>query len=112
MLGEKLLLNFFLDHVRTEYGEIVNYSEIPNGKDEIDDVWNKSNNEKVSDKKHGKYHNFLLTDNDRSLIISRKISRNLKESFPNHKQKHNLSIKLWHEVNTKKLEYFLVDKKQ
>ena len=30
-----------LDHVRFEYGKIVNSSDISNG-DEIDDVWNKS----------------------------------------------------------------------
>ena len=46
------------------------------------------------------------------MSISRKISRNLKENFPNHKRKHNVSLKLWHEVNTKKLEYFLADNKQ
>ena len=38
------------DNVQTEYGEIVNASEISNGKYEIDDVWNKSDNEKVPDK--------------------------------------------------------------
>ena len=30
-----------LDHVQFEYGKIVNSSDISNG-DEIDDVWNKS----------------------------------------------------------------------
>ena len=39
-----------LDHVQTEYGEIVNASEISNGKDEIDDVWNEYIREKVPDK--------------------------------------------------------------
>ena len=38
------------NHLRTEYGEIINASEIPNGKDEIDDVWNESGNEEVPDK--------------------------------------------------------------
>ena len=37
-------------HVRTEYGEIVNSSEISNSKDEIDDVWGESNNDNVPDK--------------------------------------------------------------
>ena len=47
-LGETLLsFQKKLDHVRTEYVEIVNASKISKGKDEIDDVWNESNNEKV-----------------------------------------------------------------
>ena len=37
----------------------------------------------------------MLSDNDRSLIISRNISRNLKEYFPNHKRKHNVSLVSW-----------------
>ena len=48
-----------------------------NGKYEIGDVLNESNNENVPDKKRGKYHNILLTDDDRSLSISRNITRNL-----------------------------------
>ena len=64
------------------------------------------------DFKSGKYHNSLLTDDDKSLSVSRNFSNNFKEKFPNHKRKHNMSLKLWHEVNTKKLEYFLVDNKQ
>ena len=36
--------------VQLEYVEIVNFYEISNGKDEIDDVWNESKNEKVRDK--------------------------------------------------------------
>ena len=35
--------------VWSEYGEIVNASEISNGIYEIDDVWNESDNEKFSD---------------------------------------------------------------
>ena len=54
----------------------------------------------------------MLTGGDISLSVSRKFSDNLKENFLNHKQKHNVSLKLWHEVNTKKLDYFLVDNKQ
>ena len=38
---EKHYFPFFLsDHIRTEYGEIVNVSEISNGKYEIDHAWN------------------------------------------------------------------------
>ena len=39
-----------LDHVRTEYEEIVNAYKISNGKYEIDDFWDQSENEKVLDK--------------------------------------------------------------
>ena len=46
------------------------------------------------------------------MSVSRNFSNNFKEKFPNHKRKHNMSLKLWHEVNTKELEYFLVDNKQ
>ena len=66
-----------LDHVRTAYGEIINAPEISNGKDEIDHVWNESDNENFPDKKSGKYHNIFLTDYDRRLIITRNISRDL-----------------------------------
>ena len=31
--------------------------------------------------------------------------------FQNNKGTHNVSINLWHEVNTKKHDYFMVDKK-
>ena len=40
-----------LYRVLTEYREIVNASEISNGKDEIDYIWNESNNETFPDKK-------------------------------------------------------------
>ena len=40
-----------LDHFGSEYGEIVNDSEISNSIDEIYDVWNKSDNENIPDKK-------------------------------------------------------------
>ena len=36
--------------VRSEYGEILNASEISNGIYEIDDLWNESVNENVHDK--------------------------------------------------------------
>ena len=54
----------------------------------------------------------MLTDDDRRLSVSRNFSKNLKGNFPNHKQEHNASLKLWHEVNTKTFEYFLVNKKK
>ena len=101
-----------LDHIHTDYGEIINASEISNGKYEIDYVWNESNNEKVPHIKSGRYHNIFLTDDDRSLSISRNFSSILKENFPNHKRKHNLSITLWHELNIKKPEFFLNNKRE
>ena len=63
-------------------------------------------------KKRGKYYNSLITDDERILSILRNIYSDLKENFPNHKQKHNVSLKLWHEVNTKNIEHLLVDNKQ
>ena len=48
LLGETLFSFFLrLDNVRSEYGEIVNASEIPNNIDEIDDFWNESYNDNV-----------------------------------------------------------------
>ena len=35
--------------VQLEYGEIVNSSQVSNGIDEIDDVWNQPDNETVPD---------------------------------------------------------------
>ena len=61
----------FLDNVRSEYGDIVNASEISNGIDEIYHVWNESDNENAPDKNAGKYHNSLVTDDDRSLSVLR-----------------------------------------
>ena len=84
MLGKTLLcFQIFLDNVQPEYGEIVNASEISNGIYEIDDVWNESVNEKVADKKRGKYHNIFLTDDDRSLSVSRNFYKNFKCDSPN-----------------------------
>ena len=42
-------------------------------------------------------------------MISRYSSRNLKNNFPKDKQKHNVGRTLYHETNTKKLEFFFVD---
>ena len=43
------------DHIRTEYREIINASEISNGDDTIANVWNEYNTEQVHNKKRGKY---------------------------------------------------------
>ena len=45
------------------------------------------------------------------MSTSKNISRNLKENSQTHKWKHNVSLTLYHEKNTKKLEDFLVDNK-
>ena len=55
--------------------------------------------------------NSLINYDDIKLIISRQSYRNLKDNFTNHKQKHNVSLTLNHETNTKTLEDFLVDNK-
>ena len=64
----------------------MNPSEISDGDDSIDDVWNKYNTQKVPDIKRVKYQNIFLTDDDRKLSISRKSSRNFKDNFLNHKR--------------------------
>ena len=71
------------NNVRIEYGEIINASEISNGDDAMDDVWNEYNHQKVPDKEHSKFLNSLITDDDRKLMISRKSSRNLKANLKN-----------------------------
>ena len=68
--------------------------------------WNSSR------KKRGTYISGFLTDDDRRLSVSRDFSKRFKENFPKHKRKHNVSLNLWHEVNTKNIEYFMVDNKQ
>ena len=59
-----------------------------------------------------KYINSIITDDDIILNISRKFVKNFKENFPNHNWKHNVSINSWHKMNTKSIEYFMVDNKQ
>ena len=66
-----------LDNVQSEYGDILNVSEISNGIDEIYDVWDEYDYEKVTDKKRGKYHNSLISNDNISLSVSKKISKNL-----------------------------------
>ena len=63
------------------------YHEISNGIDQIDDVWNQSENETVPDKKRIKSNRSLLTDDERRLMVSRKSSNELKHNFTPHKQK-------------------------
>ena len=100
------------DHVWTEYGEIINASDISNGDDVIADVWNEYGTKQVIGKKHGKQQNSFLTDDSIKLINPKNISRSLKEDFQNHKRKHNVSLTLYHEKYTKKLEVFLLIKNQ
>ena len=47
---------------------------------------------KFQRKKCGKYLCSLLNDDDRSLSVSMNVSKNIKENFPNHKRKHNVSL--------------------
>ena len=55
-----MILKQEYDDVRIEYGEIINTSEISNGDDAIDDVWNVYNHKKFTDRKHGTFINSLL----------------------------------------------------
>ena len=63
-------------------------------------------------KKRGEYLISLITDDDRSLSVLRKFSKKFKESFPSHTGKHNLSLNLWNDLNTKIFDYFMMDNKQ
>ena len=53
------------------YGEIVNFSEISNGIDEIYDVCNQLDDETGTDKKHRKSNRRLFNDDERRIIVSR-----------------------------------------
>ena len=66
----------------------------------------------IPNEKRDKYQNTLLSDSDISLIVSRNFSKNLKENFLNHKRKHTVGLFFWHKLNTKKIQYVLVDNKQ
>ena len=59
MVGRNItvLSEKYCDHVRTEYGEIINDYEISNCYDAISDFLDESNTEKVPNKRHGKYKN-------------------------------------------------------
>ena len=52
MVGRNItvLSKIEFDHVRIEYGEIINAYEISNGYDAIDDAWNVYDHQKVPDK--------------------------------------------------------------
>ena len=101
-----------LDVIRFKYGEIVNSSDISNGINEIDDVWNQSDNETVLDKKRIKSNRSLPTNDDKMLVVSRNSSNEQKHNFSHHQRKLNVSLNIFHEENTKRLDYFLVDNKQ
>ena len=60
-----------LDNVRLKYGKIVNSSETLNG-DEIDDVWNQSDDETGPKTKRRKSNRSVLTDDERKMVLSRK----------------------------------------
>ena len=89
MVGRSItvLLKIEYDHARTEYGEVINASEISNSDDAIYDVWNEFMKRKVPDIKRSKCQNSLITDDDIKMGISMYYKRNLKENFTNHKQK-------------------------
>ena len=61
--------------------------------------------------KRGEYLSNFLTEVDRSLSVSSRFSKTFKDKFTNHKHKQDVILNSWHEVNTKKLEYFIVDNK-
>ena len=75
------------DHVRIEYGDIINAYKISNGDDAIDDVWNVYNHQKFPDKKRVNFQNSFITVDDRKHMTSRKFSSNLKEKFPKTSRK-------------------------
>ena len=83
MVGRNItiLLKIEYDHVRTEYGEIINASEISNGDDAIDDVWNEYNPQQVTDNRCVKHQKNLLTDDDINLSMSRIFLGILKRVF-------------------------------
>ena len=61
-MGETLLSfqKIEYDHVHTEDWDIINASKISNGDDEIDDVWNFYNYQKVLDKNAVNFKNVWL----------------------------------------------------
>ena len=87
-------------------------NKISYGDDVIDDVYNIYNHQKVPDEKRGEFLNSLIADNDRNLTISSNSSRNLKDNLPTNKHKHNASLTLYHETNTKKFDNFWSIKNQ
>ena len=70
-----------LDAVRLENGGIINSSEISTGLDDINDVWNQSDNETFLDKKRTKSNRIFLTGDDIRLMVSRKLSNKWNVTF-------------------------------
>ena len=97
--------------IRIKYGEIVNASENSNGEDAIDDVWNVYNIQKVPDRKCGNFSKKCITEDDRRDMTSKKVSRKSKETFPENKRKHNVSLAVLNETQTKNHEVFFVNNK-
>ena len=54
----------------------------------------------------------MPTGDDRSLGVAKNYSVTIKETFPNHNQKYNVSLNQWHELNTKIIDYFIVDNEE
>ena len=42
----------------------------------------------------------------------KEFSKKIKENLTHHKQKNNVSLRSWHKVYTKSLDYFMVDNEQ
>ena len=98
--------------VWSEYGEIVNFSEISIGIYKIYDVWNEYEIETVPEKNVVNISAVCLLMMIKVWVSQGSFLKKLKENFLDHKQKHNVSPNLWHEVNTKNIDYFMVDNKK
>ena len=81
----------------------MNDSVILNGDYAIYDVWNLYNSQKFHDRKRGKFTNRFLSEDDIKEMIYRKASTKLKYDFPENKRKHNASLTVFHETNTKNI---------
>ena len=62
-------------------------------------------------KKRIKSNRSLFTDDESRMMVSRNSSYELKHNFPHHQRKLNVSLNLFHEENTKTIDYFLADNK-
>ena len=78
----------------------------------IDEIWNVYNSQKFPDRKRGKFTNSFISEVDRKYMISGKAYRKLKNNLLENKRKHNASITMFYETNTKTFEAFLGLKKQ
>ena len=99
------------DDVRNRYVQNINASIILDGDDAIDDVWNVYNIHKVPSIKRGIFLSRFITEDAGKQMTSRKVYRMMKYNFLSNKRKHNVSLTVFHEINTKTLEGFLVDNK-